>query len=199
MKSHKFKSIILIIVMAAFGIDLRAESEPRSHNVYVDFFSSSNIVSVNYDTRFPKSSVLGWRAGIGFSHSCFDGDRGWFGNNRPGISLPLGINALFGEGKSKFELGLAITPGLYSFRDSRMVVEEREHGMYKGYEDFGPTRWRGACAVGLDLGYRLQRKSGFLFRVGISRCIDMNSDMISINVLKLLIPIPYLSFGYTFK
>lgn len=195
MKSHKFKSIILIIVMAAFGIDLRAESEPRSHNVYVDFFSSSNIVSVNYDTRFPKSSVLGWRAGIGFSHSCFDGDGGWLGNYRPGISLPLGINALFGEGKSKFELGLAITPGLYSFRNSREVRGEN----YDRHEDFGPTTWRGACAVGLDLGYRLQRKKGFLFRVGISRYIDMNSDMISINVLKLLIPIPYLSFGYTFK
>ena len=147
MKSHKFKLIILIIVMATLGIDMKADSKPRSHNVYVDFFSSSNIVSVNYDTRFPKSSVLGWRAGVGYSHSRFRGDGGWFGNYRPGISLPLGFNALFGDGKSKFELGLGITPGLYSFRDSRMVVEERAHGMYKGHEDFGPTKWRGACAV----------------------------------------------------
>lgn len=196
MKSPKFKLILLLIVMAAFGIEMRAESEPRSHNVFVDFFGSSNIISVNYDTRFPGSPVFGWRAGVGYSQSKFRGDAGWFGNYRKGISLPLGFNALFGKQASKFELGVAITPGLYSFRDSRRVFEEREHGWYEGHEDFGPTTWRGACAVGLDLGYRLQRKRGFLFRVGISRCLNINSDGIYLNLLSF---IPYLSFGYSFK
>ena len=171
---------------------MRYDSEIHSHNVYVDFFGSSNIVSVNYDTRFGESSVFGWHAGAGYSVSRFKGDKGWPGNYRAGISLPLGINALWGKRASKFEVGIGATPGIYSYRDSRLVIGEH----YEGNEDFGPTSWRGSCALGLDLGYRLQRKKGFIFRVGISPCLDINSDMISINSLSLL---PSLTFGYTFK
>lgn len=188
----KIKLLFLILGVLVIGIDMKADSEMRSHNVYVDLFDSSNIVSVNYDTRFGGSSVFGWRAGMGYSLSRFEGYKGWLGNYREGISLPLGINALFGKRASKFEVGVGLTPGIYSYRDSRLVIGEN----YQGNEDFGPESWRGSCALGLDLGYRLQRKKGFLFRAGISPCLDINSDMISFNFLSLY---PYLSFGYTFK
>lgn len=196
MRLNKFKLIFLVIIMAAFGMNMRAESETHSHNVYVDFFGSSNLISVNYDTRFPKSSVFGWRAGVGFSLSAFSGYGCEAFSYRKGISLPLGVNALFGKRASKFELGVAVTPGLYSFRESRRVSEERENGWFEGHEDFGPTIWRGAYTMGLDLGYRLQRKNGFLFRFGISPCISMNSDDTYINLMSF---IPYMSFGYTFQ
>ncbi len=89
---YVMRSLLLFIIVAAFGIEVKAES--GAHNVFVDFFGSSNIISVNYDSRFPGTSVFGWRAGVGYSESRFEGHGGWFGNNRPGVSLPLGINAL---------------------------------------------------------------------------------------------------------
>ncbi len=84
--------LLLSMAIAVLGIEVKAES--GAYNVFVDFFGSSNIISVNYDSRFPGTSVFGWRAGVGYSESRFEGHGGWFGNNRPGVSLPLGINAL---------------------------------------------------------------------------------------------------------
>lgn len=176
-----------------FEMNMRADAKiMRSHNVYVDLFGSSNIVSVNYDTRFGRSSVFGWRTGVGCSRSGFNHpDRyAFIPDYRLGISLPLGVNALFGKQTSKFEIGVGITPSLAAFWET--VTEHDDKGVHTRY--VGPNIWRGSYAFGLDIGYRLQRKNGFMFRAGISPCLDVNKTCVSIHMLSLL---PYLSFGYT--
>lgn len=189
----KIKLLFLILGILVIGIDMRADSEMRSHNVYVDLFGSSNIVSVNYDARFGGSSGFGWRAGVGYSASGFNHPNryGFLPDYRSGISLPLGVNALLGEHVHKFEIGVGVTPSLAAFRES----ETDDFGDHLTH-NVGPSLWRGACAFSIDLGYRLQRKNGFMFRAGISPCLDVNGTCVSIHMLSLL---PYLSFGYTFN
>lgn len=192
----KIKLMCLTLGLIIAGIlDLKADSATHSHNVYVDFFGSSNIVSVNYDTRFGGSQVFGWRAGIGFSKSGFNqpDSYSFFADPRSGISMPLGVNALLGKHTSKFEIGIGITPSLASFRKS--VSEHDDKGNHHT-RYVGPTTWRGSCAFGIDLGYRLQRADGFMFRAGLSPCLDVSKSCIWLNILSF---IPYISFGYTFR
>lgn len=195
MNCGKIKFILIIIGFAIIDFSIKAENANRYNNIFVDFFGNSNLVSVNYDSRFGRNAVFGWRAGVGFSRSGF-----YYQNRysflpvyRSGISLPIGVNALFGKHTSKFEIGAVITPSLAAYRES--VSEHNENGGHITY-DIGPTIWRKTCAFSLDLGYRLQRENGFLFRAGISPCLDVNKTCISIHMLSFL---PYLSFGYTFN
>lgn len=195
MNSFTIKLLFLIVGITVFGMEMRAESDSRSQNVYIDFFGNSNVVSVNYDSRFGRSAVFGWRAGVGFSQSGFyhQNRYSFLPVYRSGVSLPIGVNALFGKHTSKFEIGAVITPSLAAYRES--VSEHNENGGHITY-DIGPTIWRKTCAFSLDLGYRLQRENGFLFRAGISPCLDVNKTCVSIHMLSFL---PYLSFGYTFN
>ena len=195
MKACKVKLLFLILGIIVAGTDMRADPGIRSHDVYVQLFGSSNIVSVNYDTRFGGSTVFGWRAGIGFSLSGFNQPKtfSFFPDPRSGISMPLGVNALFGKHTGKFEIGVAITPSLASYQE-RVTEHDDEGNHHTRY--IGPTTWHGSCAYGIDLGYRLQKAKGFMFRVGLSPCLDVNKSGICPNALSL---IPYLSFGYTFR
>lgn len=195
MNCGKIKFILIIIGFAIIDFSIKAENANRYNNIFVDFFGNSNLVSVNYDSRFGRSAVFGWRAGVGFSQSGFyhQNRYSFLPVYRSGISLPIGVNALFGKHTSKFEIGAVITPSLAAYRES--VSEHNENGGHITY-DIGPTIWRKTCAFSLDLGYRLQRENGFLFRAGISPCLDVNKTCISIHMLSFL---PYLSFGYTFN
>ena len=96
---RKIRLLLIGFVMVLLGLECSAENNRLSKNIYVDFFSSSNIVSVNYDMRFPGNAVLGWRVGVGYSRSMFDKAGSFLGDYRYGISLPLGVNALFGQQK----------------------------------------------------------------------------------------------------
>lgn len=183
--------IIIVITMMGFGTT-RTEAGNRLQNLYLGLFDSSNIVSVNYDSRISDTSAFGWRAGVGYANSHFNQPKSHrFFDYRSGVSLPIGINALFGEHIHKFEIGVGVTPSLAAFRES-VTDDFGDHLTH----DVGPTLWRGACAFSIDLGYRQQRDNGFMFRAGISPCLDVNGTCVSIHMLSLL---PYLSFGYTFR
>lgn len=191
--NSKVLLLIIAILFSNFKVEARKDNCYRS--VYADLFNSSNIFSLNFDTRFPNSPIFGWRVGIGYSCSSFSCDGlNYYG---PGISLPLGVNALFGGNKNKFEVGIGVTPGIYSYQYRMEVCGYDENGnFYSGYEACGPQSWRAGCAISIDLGYRLQRPKGFFFRTGFSPCLDINSQEIGFHILSLL---PYLSFGYSFR
>lgn len=199
MNFGKLKFSLLIIAITIINCEIAAEDVKPARNVYVDFFSSSNIFSANFDTRFPNSSVLGWKAGVGYSQKRFPEDEGvyhFFGNYLSGISFPVGINALFGRNKYKFEIGLDAIPGIYSYQPTEIVInEDNIGGSYERKTIYGPKSWRGGCSMSIDLGYRFQQQKGFCFRVGLSPCVDFNSEFISLNLWSFF---PYLSFGYSF-
>lgn len=188
-------------VLLGFGFGHNAFGQGRSRCVFVDLFSSSNIVSVNYDTRFRGTDVYGWRGGIGLSmNTTGKDDFNAFLNFDycSGISIPVGVNALYGRGASKFEVGIGINPTIILYRETRTYYLTDEDGdrIGNGSEHYGPTKLKPGCAFSVDLGYRLQRSNGFCFRVGISPTLEVNSYHTGANVMSVF---PYVGFGYAFK
>lgn len=185
----------MIIVILFQNLKIEAKNDNCYRNVYIDLFNGSNVFGVNFDSRFPNSSIFGWRIGVGYSQSLFPGYG--LNNYRPGISIPFGVNALFGGNKNKFEVGIGVTPGIYSYQYLMDFCGKDENGNYYcGNKACGPQSWRAGCAISIDLGYRLQRPKGFFFRAGLSPFLNINSKVISLHLFGFL---PYLSFGYTFK
>lgn len=166
--------------------------EVNPHNVYVELFEASNIVSVSYDTRFPDSKVFGWRAGVGFSACPYD----WPIEYWTGLSFPVGVNALFGNRASKFEIGIGVTPGIYARKAELEYVYWPDRDYYCSWGERAVMRWYGACSFSLDLGYRLQRQSGFGMRVGLAPCMSVTSECLAPHLWSF---IPYVGFGYTFR
>ncbi|MDE6513599.1 MAG: hypothetical protein K2L05_05380 [Muribaculaceae bacterium] len=58
------------------------------------------------------------------------------------------------------------------------------------------VKCRPGCSLGLDFGYRLQRRSGFAFRIGWSPSVFVNSGGAYLNLYGLF---PHIGFGYTFR
>lgn len=182
------KFLLLFILLVPFGSKSKADEQNRTHNVYVNFFESINIVSVNYDTRFSGNSVLGWHGGIGYIP--FD-----FG----GVSLPVGVNAILGRRASKFEIGVTFTPCLSAWKESESVMSIEGNTFHKYTNYYGPIKWKVGFVAGLDIGYRLQRKRGFFFRTGLSVPVVGRNIYINPLAIAFMSLIPYFSFGYTFK
>lgn len=192
---------LIVLPFAGFGQEIEKEADSakssprsiaRSHNIYLDFFESSNVVSVSYDTRFPGSEVLGWHAGVGFSGAhLYD-----FLDFHPGVSIPLGINALFGHRASKFEIGVGAASGMYFYRDKEYRYMKDDGTWVETSNFVGPTHTQFACTLGINLGYRWQRRNGFGFRIGLSPCINVSSGGTYINLFSAM---PYIGFGYTFR
>ncbi len=194
-----YNQIVIAGLLAAVGATAQAqccrEECRRSHNVFVELLGANDFVSVNYDTRFPGSPIFGWRAGISFSSIQRDKLFGSGGNSDalcPGISVPLGVNALLGRRASKFEVGVRVSPGLYFYQNKHHYHDFNSEWS----EYYGPRRTLFGCCFGLDVGYRLQRRSGFFFRVGLSPALDVTKNFTSFHLLSI---IPSLSFGYTFR
>lgn len=192
-------------VLLGFGFGLNALGQGRSRCVFVELFSASNIFSASYEAPFKGSDVFGWRAGLGYSINTLDDDNdgsdgytiSLTGQTSTGISVPLGVNALFGHKTSKFEVGVGITPGAYPVKEKRyyQIEDDRGHTIRDGWESYGPAKWHFGCAFSVDLGYRLQRSNGFCFRVGISPTLEVNSYHTGANVMSVF---PYVGFGYAF-
>lgn len=177
--------IILLSAIPTFTSAVKAQEPARAHNLYLNFFDYLNVASVNYDTRFPGSSVFGWHAGIGY---CAIIDLG-------GITLPMGVNAILGHRASKFEIGVSAVPTLTKWQASERILNE--HGNYKEY--YGPKKVKARLGWGFNIGYRLQRKSGFFFRSGFAPMfcsLGDDNNGLGIALLELM---PYFGFGYTLK
>ncbi len=135
--------------------------------VYFELFGAGGGASLNFDSRFDKKeNGLGYRLGIGgeFFYSSSLG-------TSKAISVPVGVNYLFGERKHHFELGSGATA-------------------FFGDQFYYPKNYWGA---NFSAGYRLTpfERKGFSFRAGYMHWILFaNGTDFS--------PYLYLSFGYRF-
>lgn len=169
--------------------------EAISRNLFIEFGGPSFGVGIGYDQRFKPNSVFGFRAGISFTNGSFD-DGGWWGAydgyaneiDFSGVTLPLEVNAIMGNRASKFELGVGATP----------CILERTERTYSGWHQVHHKDKHGVklnIMGSLNIGYRLQRKSGFFLRVGFTfllgdlKCSPMDG----------LLLMPNLSLGYTIR
>ncbi|MDE5553562.1 MAG: hypothetical protein K2J10_00065 [Muribaculaceae bacterium] len=169
-----------------------------SRNIFVELGGPSLGIGIGYDQRFRPNSVFGFRAGMSFTSGTWD-DAGLFGSwdgcpytsvDFKGVTLPLEVNAIMGNRVSKFELGVGATPCILH----RYETTYRGCGIeYSGTEKKEGTRLN--IFGTLNVGYRLQRKSGFFLRVGLTFLIgDLKCSPID-----GVICMPNLSLGYTIR
>lgn len=85
--------------------DKSANSMPASKAIYGELGGSGLVFSANFDSRFKGHKGLGFRAGFGFFGAASGGEADGI------ITIPVGINYLFGkgEGPHHFEMGLTYT------------------------------------------------------------------------------------------
>ncbi|MDE6786999.1 MAG: PorT family protein, partial [Muribaculaceae bacterium] len=174
-------------------INQESSSYLISRNLFVEFGGPSFGVGIGYDQRFRPNSVFGFRTGISFTNGTFD-NGGWWGAydgyyneiDFTGVTLPLEANAIMGKRASKFELGVGATPCILK-RTETNFINWNHYTVESGVKlnIFGT----------LNIGYRLQRKSGFFLRTGITFLIG---DL-KCSPLDGLLLIPNLSLGYTIR
>ena len=174
-------------------INQESSSYLISRNLFVEFGGPSFGVGIGYDQRFRPNSVFGFRTGISFTNGTCD-NGGWWGAydgyyneiDFTGVTLPLEANAIMGKRASKFELGVGATPCILK-RTETNFINWSHYTVESGVKlnIFGT----------LNIGYRLQRKSGFFLRTGITFLIG---DL-KCSPLDGLLLIPNLSLGYTIR
>jgi len=143
MKNSRISIILLLLVIV---ISCPAFSQSKPNSLYLEFFGSGGLYSVNYDRLFTEN--IGAR--IGFMY--FAADWVVFFSDVELFIIPITLNYLVGTGKDKFELGAGpvIVFGSVGFFGSDPVS-----GSGVG--------WTGT------IGYRYQKNDGgFMWRIGFT-------------------------------
>ena len=190
------KKTLLIVFLAATQTAVAQQNESTQKSLYAELLGASNLIGVNYDSRFKPNSPWGYRVGLGYTYSknynMFSGS-----NSLKGVDVPLEANYLLGKKRSKLELGLGLNLGYYTEKYDVWTLKKvsEEDGIpyytteYAG-EDSHST-W-GYYFFG-NIGYRYQPSHGFQFRAGISPSFNLGGKHA---VTKSIFP--YISFGYVF-
>ena len=151
---------------------------PRQ-SVFLEIGGASNGIGLNYEQRL-KNPKWGWRVGAswGFatsSSSIFD-----FSSSEYIYSGSLGMNYLFGERRSKLELGGGVSMGIHHC-NSEFLGESDKENIF-AYYFYG------------NVGWRYQARSGFQFRLGAGPVFSFGGK----HGLGNSAFCPYLSVGWAF-
>lgn len=162
-----------VYTAAAQGsINAGMESDDKiSRNLFFELAGPSFSCGIGYDQRFRPNSVFGFRAGVGFIN-CSYSDSPWYGAcdggpytrvESKGVTFPLEINAIMGKRASKFELGIGATSCLLNRIEEKYMADNWDRFYFYKKEGM-----RVNIMGFLNIGYRLQRKSGFFMRTGFT-------------------------------
>lgn len=184
-----------VMVGAAFG------QTDHGYNIFGQLFGPSTVVGVGLDSRFKTGGVLGYSVGLGFTNvSCDNDPESLAATYRDvkscGLSIPLEVNAIFGNRASKFEVGVGLT-GFLVHRDELKInaVYVPEDGNFSDYVFNREEKsvFRPNIMGTISLGYRLQRKSGFFMKLGLTFLVGD----ISCSPIDGLTVLPNICLGYT--
>lgn len=90
-------------------------AQEKTRSLSVELLGAQNVVGVNYDSRFKGNSGWGYRVGIGYGY----GDNSsWIDQKISGVGVPLELNYLLGEKKSKLEVGFGASLGMYHIKET---------------------------------------------------------------------------------
>ena len=190
-----FKTLLILCVAVAQSA-MAQQVENTQKSMYLELFGASNMVGVNYDSRFKPNSPWGYRVGLGYTYSKNYGLLSG-SNSIRGVDVPIEANYLLGKKRSKLELGLGVNLGYYKEKYDTWDLKEigKEDGItyyeyiYKGEDS--RSLWGYYCFS--NIGYRYQPSHGFQFRAGISPSFNLGGKhAVSKSVF------PYISFGYVF-
>jgi len=159
------KPVILLLVFIFCLVSFSSSSaQQRRDSVFVEVMGSGLMASIHYEHLFTEN--LGLNAGVG----------GYCAIMAGGISLPVTVTYLIGEGNHKLELGAG---AVYASIDADFLDED-EDPIFNLDDDT-------LLGTGF-LGYRYVSDAGFLFRAGFTPFFyDGN-----------FIPYGGLSLGYSF-
>ncbi len=177
------------MLLLATGVNVSAQDKVKS--VSLELFGAQNLVGVNYDSRFKGNDGFGFRVGVGFGY----GDNSYlFDQDVKGVGVPVEINYLFGKGNHKLEIGFGASLGFYHVKETVGYIYVPEPGgeIISG-EYTNKSNQFGYMMFG-DIGYRYQRKNGFMFRVGISPSFNFG-DKYGLDKSSFY---PYIGFGWSF-
>lgn len=176
-----------ILFVLSFLACLHAFSQ-RQQGVYLEILGASSSVGIHYDTRFGENTKLGGRVGLAYTYSTSLSFFEFGPEKTKGISMPIGINYLFGNKKNSFELGAGVSAGFYSCNDF-------DNGQLIDKDVFGIFYF-------LDLAYRYQLNNGLMLRGGLNLGInnDHGTDYNRKNygVDRAAVIYPFISVGYNF-
>lgn len=196
------KKRIITLLLAVFTIGSAFGQIDQGYNFYLQAFGNSTGLGVGFDTRFTPVSRFGYSVGLAYTDIEWDNDYTGVEPDRhdvwsKGLVVPLEVNGIFGNRASKFEIGIGAAAYFIHREDSRRYEKTvfndygRPYGMIYSVSESSGFRVN-VCGT-LSLGYRLQRKSGFFMKLGLTFLIG---DF-SCSPIDGMIPLPNLCLGYT--
>lgn len=175
------KRVILALFMIVIMVSYAFGQTDHGYNLYGQFFGNSTGLGIGLDSRFKPQGVLGYSAGVAFTNISWSDDDGLDGCYRSrdvdskGLVIPLEVNATMGKRASKFELGIGVTTYLIQrnevYGNSEPILNDE--GQIVGINHYNTHKkvFRPNVIGTLNIGYRLQRKSGFFMKLGVSLLI----------------------------
>lgn len=172
------KKWLASLLMVMFAIVPALGQTDHGYNFYGQFIGNSTGFGVGFDSRFAHSSKFGYSVGLAYTDITWDnydvgyadGCARWI--NSKGLTIPLEVNAIFGKRASKFEIGIGLTAYLIHKDDSKSYSRwiNNEYGVPFGEISSSSYKsgFRPNVSGSINLGYRLQRKSGFFMKLGLS-------------------------------
>lgn len=188
---------LFVVVVSVFG------QSDHSYNLYGQILGSSTGSGVGFDSRFKSSGTFGYSIGLAYTDISWSDDKGWDGSyasldvDSKGICFPLEVNAILGKRASKFELGVGVTTYIvkrdeWHYKTAFFPTEEEYSRRVENYS-IRKKVVRPNIIGTLNIGYRLQRKSGFFLKVGLSLLIgDLKCSPID-----GVVALPNICLGYT--
>lgn len=172
--------------------------ENKQNNIYMEFFGASNTFGVSYDTRIKKGSQFGYRIGISYSYSSSSSFLFENSSSTKGVTFPLEVNYLLGKKRHNLDLGVGLNIGIYDANYTYTNYSSQNVGsitIITPEETINRSETYFGYYIFSNIGYRYQRKKGFLFRTGISPSFNLGD---SHGIKKKPFIYPYVSFGYSF-
>lgn len=167
-------------------------AQERVQSISVELLGAQNTVGINYDSRIKGNSGLGYRMGIGFGY----GDNSdWFDQKIKGMGVPIELNYLLGKKNHKLEVGFGASLGIYHVKETTWYYYQPVPPEAEGHdEQYTSTSNRLGYFMFGDIGYRYQRKNGFMFRIGVSPSFNFGDKY----GLKKSAFYPYIGLGWSF-
>lgn len=169
------------------------KEEPMYRNIYIEFLGASTLIGISYDSRIKPGSPFGYRAGIAYA-SGSSSFLGLLTDKMHCLTVPLAFNCILGKRKSKFEVSFGINMGVYSVEEYYFYDDEGKPSILFPSYVKKETRNIFGYYFFSDIGYRYQRKSGFMLRVGVNPSFNFGGRN---GIGKSPLLYPYLSLGYT--
>ena len=181
------KTKILLSLLIALGINSAMAQDRAVKNVSLEFAGAHTVMGVNFDSRFKGNEGFGFRIGASLVRKGFTDYE-----DMKGFAVPLELNYLHGEKNHHLELGAGVSLGSCKFGhyyNDTMHLGNHSVTVQNSWDES-----KFAYFIFGNIGYRYQRPSGFVARVGLTPSFNFGGE----NGLDRPFFYPYVGLGWSF-